>query len=86
MEAIAQFAYCSIDVLPTERERVKRTASLMKATLMDSVSGSEVILVVRDQHSTKKLRSRVIATGNNRVMLERGISIPLQCIVDVEFP
>jgi hypothetical protein len=46
----------------------------------------EVVLTLEDKDSQKKLRSRIIAAGNDRVMLDKGVSIPVQCIVNVEFP
>jgi len=74
------------DVLATEKERIRRSASLLKAAVLDSLSKMEVILTLEDKESEKKLRSRIIATGNDRVMLDKGISIPVQCIRNVEFP
>jgi uncharacterized protein (UPF0248 family) len=46
----------------------------------------EVVLTLEDKDSQKKLRSRIIAAGSDRVMLDKGISIPVHCILNVEFP
>jgi hypothetical protein len=74
------------DVLATEKERIRRSASLLKAAVLDSLNKVEVILTLEDKESQKRLRSRIIATGNDRVMLDKGISIPVHCIRNVEFP
>jgi hypothetical protein len=46
----------------------------------------EVVLTLEDHDSQKRLRSRIIATGNDRVMLDKGVSIPVNCIKHIEFP
>ena len=85
LEIISQLAFKSSDVLATEREKVNRKANLLKAAVLDSISREEVVLTLEDNYSFKKLRSRVIATGDERVMLDKGLSIPVQCIHHVEF-
>jgi hypothetical protein len=86
LQTIRQFKYHETDVLERPQDRIKRASSLMKATLLDTISGSEAIVIILADNDVKKLRSRVIAVGNERVMLERGVSIPLASIRDVEFP
>lgn len=86
LQAIRQFKYRVTDVLEKPQDRIKRASSLMKATLLDTISDSEAIVVVLADNDVKKLRSRVIAVGNERVMLERGVSIPIASIREVEFP
>ena len=86
IETIAKMVFKTHDVLVTEKERVRRSASLLKAAVLDSLNKMEVILTLEDKDSQKRLRSRIIATGNDRVMLDKGISIPVHCIRNVEFP
>jgi len=86
MEKIARLDFKNVDVLLTKREKVIRHANLLKAVVLDSLHNAEVVITVEDKESLKKLRARIIATGDERVMLDKGISIPLQCIRHVEFP
>ena len=86
METLARMVFKTSDVLNTEKERIRRSASLLKAAVLDSLSQMEVILTLEDQDSSKKLRSRIIPTGNDRVLLDKGISIPVHCISGIEFP
>lgn len=86
LQLIRQFKYHEWDVLETTQDRLKRASGLMKAAVMDSLAGSDAVLVIQSIEDIKKIRSRVIAVGNERVMLERGVSIPLASILDVEFP
>lgn len=74
------------DVLSTEREKIKRKAHLLKAVVLESMNQTEVIITVEDQNSCKKVKSRVIATGDDRILLEKGLIIPINCIKEVEFP
>jgi hypothetical protein len=86
LETLARLIFKTEDVLKTEREKVRRHASLLKAAVLDSLNRIEVILTLEDKESLKLLRSRIIATGDERVMLEKGLTIPVQCIKHVEFP
>ena len=86
LDTLARMVFKTQDVLNSERDRIRRSASLLKAAVLDSLSKVEVILTLEDKESQKKLRSRIIAAGNDRVMLEKGVSIPVQCILNVEFP
>ncbi len=85
IEAITKLNFKTNDVLQSERERVRRHAHLLKAAALDSFDGRAVILTVEDQNSIRKLRSRVMATGDNKIMLEQGLSIPVHCIHTIEF-
>jgi hypothetical protein len=86
LETLARMVFKTQDVLNTEKERIRRSASLLKAAVLDSLSKMEVVLTLEDHDSQKRLRSRIIATGNDRVMLDKGISIPVNCIKHIEFP
>ena len=86
IDTLARMIFKTQDVLNTEKERIRRSASLLKAAVLDSLSKMEVVLTLEDKDSQKKLRSRIIAAGSDRVMLDKGISIPIQCILNVEFP
>ena len=86
LDTIARMVFKTQDVLNSEKERIRRSASLLKAAVLDSLNKVEVILTLEDKETQMKLRSRIIAAGNNRVMLDKGVSIPLRCIVNVEFP
>jgi|GEM_PF-1132605 hypothetical protein len=86
LETLARMVFKTQDVLNTEKERIRRSASLLKAAVLDSLSKMEVVLTLEDHDSQKRLRSRIIATGNDRVMLDKGVSIPVNCIKHIEFP
>ncbi|MFN5620792.1 MAG: hypothetical protein ACK478_05780 [Flavobacteriales bacterium] len=86
LETLARMVFKTQDVLSTEKERIRRSASLLKAAVLDSLSKVEVVLTLEDHDSQKRLRSRIIATGNDRVMLDKGVSIPVNCIKHIEFP
>ena len=86
LDTLARMVFKTQDVLNSEKERIRRSASLLKAAVLDSLNKVEVILTLEDKETQMKLRSRIIAAGNNRVMLDKGVSIPVQCILNVEFP
>lgn len=86
LEKIHRMVFKTQDVLNTEKDRIRRSANLLKAAVLDSLSKMEVILTLEDHDSQKRVRSRVIAAGNDRVMLDKGVSIPVHCISNIEFP
>lgn len=85
-EILAHLPLKDNDVLELERDKARRHRQLMKAVSLDSVQPQVVILVVEDQISTKKVLTRVFAAGNDKVLIEHGISLPTQCIQEVQFP
>ncbi|MBL0316566.1 MAG: hypothetical protein IPP69_12580 [Flavobacteriales bacterium] len=84
-DAITRMEFGKTDVLTNQRDRIRTHASLLRAAVLEGINHCEVWLLVEDLKSVKKLRSRIIATGNDRVLLERGLSIPVHCIRHVEF-
>ncbi|MDZ4822527.1 MAG: hypothetical protein SH856_03625 [Flavobacteriales bacterium] len=85
VETISQLNFKNEDVLPSNRERIKRRAGLLMAVALESIDHKEVVLTVEDQSSTKKLRSRILGTSDHDVLLEKGLRIPIRSIWSVEF-
>lgn len=85
-ELLSRMEFKNGDVLEATRDKIMRNAHLLKAAVLDSLNKEEVILTLEDKNSSKKLKSRIIATGDDRVLLERGLTIPVHCILQVEFP
>jgi hypothetical protein len=83
--ALSNLLFNDFDVLFTDREKILRRASLIKATTMESISSAEVVLTVEDQSCCRKIRSRILLTGDDRVVLGNGVSIPIRSIHAVEF-
>lgn len=73
------------DVLKSYPQRIRRNAQLLKAATSESFPGQEVILTIEDRQTCTRLKTQVIATGNDRVLLRGGISVPLACIHEVRF-
>lgn len=73
------------DVLPSDRERIRRKARLLQALAMEGLGQAEVMLVLEDQECCRTVRTRIIAAGDERIVLERGVSIPIRCIHKVEW-
>ena len=73
------------EVLKSDRERILRMASLLKASTLESIHPTEVILTLGVKHETTKIRARIMATGDERVVLDGGLSIPIHCIYSVDF-
>lgn len=84
-ESVLSMQYLQNDVLSTERDKMRRRASLLKAATLESIHPTEVVLYIESQSGCKKIRSRVIATGDTQVIIERGYAIPIHSIHKIEF-
>jgi hypothetical protein len=84
-DLIKDSQYAQTDVLLSQSARLRRRAHLLRAVALESLEKTEVVLTLEHDFSCTKLRSRVIATGDENVVLERGISIPIRCIHRIEF-
>jgi hypothetical protein len=83
---ISKMVFSEHEVLKSDRERILRMASLLKASTLESIHPTEVVLTLGAKHETAKIRARIMATGDERVVLDGGFSIPIHCIYTVEFP
>jgi len=81
---IAQLRSTSHDVLLPGREQRTRKVRLLQAVALGSSQSTEVVLTVEDQLCCRRVRVRIVAAGDDRVMLEKGLSVPIQCIRRVE--
>lgn len=75
----------SNDVLDTQRARIKRKAQLLRAMMLEGLDQTEVILTFQDDVELKRVRARVMATGDDTIVLSHGEILPIHCILDVEF-
>jgi hypothetical protein len=81
---ISQLRVTSNDVLTPGREQRTRKVRLLQAVALGTTRSTEVMLTVEDQLCCRRIRTRVVAAGDDRIMLEKGLSIPLQCIRRVD--
>ncbi|MEY3398649.1 MAG: hypothetical protein RL220_1243 [Bacteroidota bacterium] len=84
-EYISQSNYNNHDVLPSEPARIRRRAQLLKAMALESINGTEVVITMEDTQVCRKIRSRVIATGDENIVLEQGMTIPIRSIHRIDF-
>lgn len=75
----------SDDVLSTQRDRIRRKAQLLRAMTLEGIDQTEVILTYQDQLELRRLRTRVLITGDDAIVLAQGTTLPIHCILDVEF-
>ena len=82
---IEKMAFRTDDVLDTQRARIKRKAHLLRAMALEGIDQTEIILTFQDDIELRTLRTRVVATGDDSIVLLHGQSLPIHCILDVEF-
>jgi hypothetical protein len=84
-DLIKESRYSPNDVLLSRSARLRRRAHLLQAVALESLEQTEVVLTLEHEYSCSKLRSRIIATGDENVVLEKGLSIPIRSIHRIEF-
>jgi len=75
----------SNDVLGTKSEKTKRLALLLQAITMESISPTEVIIFTEMSDYCCKFTNRIIAAGDEKILLDDGKSIPINSIHKIEF-
>lgn len=83
--AIQHLRFTASEVLCTERERVQRMASLLTASTLESIRPTTVRLRVRTDEEETEIVGRIMATGDERIMLDGGSTVPIHCIVSIHF-
>jgi hypothetical protein len=69
------------DVLIHPGDRIRRSAVLLQAS---TIEGSKVMLHIAVGDETYCFQTPVVATGNERVVLSGGRSLPVNCIRKAE--
>lgn len=82
---IQSLSFKTEDVLADHRQRVKRKADLLRAMMLEGINQTEVILTFQDEVELRRVKTRVVATGDDRIVISEGQSLPIHSIVDVEF-
>jgi hypothetical protein len=70
------------DVLPTPTERKDRLRMLLEA--IRKAEKQEVVLHVRTNGLVHRIQSRIFDTWSGLVLINKGLTIPLACIAQVE--
>jgi hypothetical protein len=83
--SIEKHNFKSDDVLRNQRDRIKRTAQLLRAMTLEGIDQTEVILTYQDDLELKRMRARVFVTADDSIVLDHGNTLPIHCILDVEF-
>lgn len=73
------------EVLTTHTARTRRQAKLLSAATLETAKKTEVIITFEDQNSCTRLQTGIFALTDDKVLLNCGRSIPLNCIHDVQF-
>ncbi|MFN8777444.1 MAG: hypothetical protein ACK5XV_11825 [Flavobacteriales bacterium] len=81
---LTELTFPDCDVLSNPRDQRIRKARLLQAAAQGNDSGAEVELILQDDFSCRQIRTRVLAAGDDRVLVDKGISIPLACISRVQ--
>lgn len=84
-ESLLSLIFPKKDVLTNEKDRLIRRASLLKAATLDSLCPTEVLIFAESVDGCQKIKSRVQATGDGQIIIERGFAVPINAIHKIEF-
>jgi len=73
------------DVLATEEEKKLRAVKIHRATSLGNIESVKVYVLFRDEENLKRVFTTIWAQTSEKIVLKKGVSIPVNRIVDVRF-
>lgn len=83
-ESISILKFPDAEVLRTEEEIEKRRTDLERATTLGNVEHSKIKITFEDSEGVKKVDTTIWATTDKRIILKKGVMIPIHRIHKVD--
>ena len=84
-EAIAELKFPETDVLTTSDARGERLADLNRALSLGNLEQSKIKIYFQDSVSHKVVNTTIWGITDKRVILKKGIVIPIHRVLKVKF-
>jgi len=82
-EMIANLKFPDVEVLTSMEDIKKRKAELERATTLGNIEHSKIKIIFEDSESIKKVETTIWATTDKRVILKKGMVIPIHRIHEI---
>ena len=84
-EKITEISFPNLDVISELKDRSLRTQKIHRATSLGNIENYKVHIIFQDQESVKKVYTTIWAHTQENIVLKKGIIIPVNRIVDIQF-
>lgn len=84
-ETIDKFSFPERDVLSTEKEKKSLYSKIHRATTLGNIENHKVFIYFEDKGGLKKVFTTIWAQTKEKVILKKGLFIPVNRIHDIRF-
>ena len=84
-EKIQEFSFPQGDVLSSEKERKALYSKIHRATSLGNIENHKVFIFFEDRMGLKKVFTTIWAQTREKIVLKKGIFIPVNRIYDIRF-
>ncbi len=84
-ERIDKFSFPKRDVLSSEKEKKSLYLKIHRATSLGNIENHKVFIFFEDKGGPKKVFTTIWAQTKEKVVLKRGLFIPVNRIHDIRF-
>jgi uncharacterized protein (UPF0248 family) len=84
-EKIKGFSFPEFDVLSSEEEKKSLYSKIHRATSLGNIENHKVYIYFEDRGGLKKVFTTIWAQTKEKVILKKGLVIPVNRIYDIRF-
>ena len=84
-EIISTITFPNDDVIKDEREKKERSLKIYRATSLGNIENQKVYIIFQDSDSIKRVFTTIWAHTQEKIVLKKGVMIPVNRIVDIRF-
>ena len=84
-EKIEEFSFPKREVLSSDKERKSLYSKIHRATSLGNIENHKVFIFFEDRGGLKKVFTTIWAQTKEKVILKKGLMIPVHRIYDIRF-
>ena len=84
-EWIKDISFPIKNVITSETERKKLSSKIYRATSLGNIENHKVVILFEDNSGPKKVFTTIWAQTREKIILKKGVAIPINRIYDIRF-
>jgi hypothetical protein len=84
-EEVANLKFPRAEIFKSSEQHAELRKKLEQATMLGNNEHSKIKIVFEDQEGPKMIETTIWATGEKNIVLKKGMTIPINRIVDISF-
>tara|TARA_Y200000002_G_C22218786_1_gene470675 strand:+ start:157 stop:447 length:291 start_codon:yes stop_codon:yes gene_type:complete len=82
-EIIPNLLFPTIPINKTKEEMKKLVLKLKRSMVLGNIDRTKMRIIFEDDEGTKEVRTTIWAVGDKNIVLKKGVTIPINRLVDV---